>query len=245
MYVMDDDEERAVTEADTNDSDSQEETCNESSKIIKSEFPQILNTVQQQECFDKDGRLYTRKVVKIEKFWDENSITNKRKEPPITEKYIIRNGMATKLPESDDPNYEREVNEKIVEIHQCKHCDVQFSKLEEYYKHKCSVLSHPIKCAKCSATFANLRSLCSHMRVHKMENASTGPHLCEECNTDFPSYKSLRLHRRMHDPIKSREIEAPVSYGITGDDTKKKNLAKCLCARFVTRLMISSMRRPI
>lgn len=61
------------------------------------------------------------------------------------------------------------------------------------------------------------------MRVHKMETAaSTGPHLCEECNTDFPSYKSLRLHKRMHDPIKSREIEAPVSYGITGDDGKRE-----------------------
>lgn len=41
----------------------------------------LLHTVQQQECLDSEGRPYTRKVVKIDKFWNENdtSAENKKK----------------------------------------------------------------------------------------------------------------------------------------------------------------------
>lgn len=40
----------------------------------------LLRTVQQQECLDSGGRPYTRKVVKIDKFWNENdkSAENKK-----------------------------------------------------------------------------------------------------------------------------------------------------------------------
>lgn len=222
MYVIEDDEEKFATEDDTIDSDSQDVPIVTPTAIIKSEFPQILNTVQQQECFDKDGRLYTRKVVRIEKFWDETTVAGEGKEPPITEKYVVRNGKATKISDTEDCNYRPLKNEKIIELHQCKQCNTQFSKIDKYYKHKCTALNYPIKCVKCSATFINQRALSSHMRIHASENAtSSGTHLCEECNTEFPSYKSLRLHKRMHDPIKIREIEAPVSYGITGDDDNK------------------------
>lgn len=41
----------------------------------------LLHAVQQQECLDSEGRPYTRKVVKIDKFWNENntSAENKKK----------------------------------------------------------------------------------------------------------------------------------------------------------------------
>lgn len=82
------------------------------------EFPQILNTVQQQECLDKDGRLYTRKVVKIEKFWEENSDQNQsKKEPPVIEKYLIVNGKAVK---NDEDNLDDGDSQDCVNLYRCK-----------------------------------------------------------------------------------------------------------------------------
>lgn len=39
----------------------------------------LLHTVQQQDCVDSEGRVYTRKVVKIDKFWNENGTSTENK----------------------------------------------------------------------------------------------------------------------------------------------------------------------
>lgn len=85
------------------DSDSQEEdTVFENSKgVIKNEFPQILNTLQQKDCRDKDGLVYTRKIVKIEKFWNESGGNNRP--PPIVDKYIVgEDGKIKEIVEVED-----------------------------------------------------------------------------------------------------------------------------------------------
>lgn len=223
VYIIDEDSSMLNMPNDSDDSQDEEPT--EIQGIIKNEFPQILDTVQQQDCFDKDGRVYTRKVVKIEKFWDESATSSEGgKEPPISEKYLVKNGKARKL----EPDEEVAENAKTILVHKCKYCNMPFTRIDHYYKHKCGATNKDFqfKCTKCTANFKSAKSLCSHMKVHKDQEKDSskkcGPHICEICNTDFPTFKSLRLHRRMHDPIKTRAIEAPVSYGITGSEPEEK-----------------------
>lgn len=218
------DENHAAMDVSQHSSDSQDddtvfETV-ESRGIIKNEFPQILDTVQQKDCLDKDGLVYTRKIVKIEKFWNDS--TGDAKPPPIVEKYIVEDGMARKVTDG-----EGEGDVSYMEVYNCPNCGVKYTKVEQYYKHKCSGRPKQHKCTKCESSFATARDLKTHMRVHKVEEEESGDaandtYVCEECNTDFPTYKSLRLHKRMHDPIKSREVEAPVSYGINGTTSEEK-----------------------
>lgn len=78
------------------------------------------------------------------------------------------------------------------------------------------------KCPLCEATFATSHALCSHVRTHRTgpnveKHLNTGPFVCRVCDTVFPTNKSLRLHRRMHDPVKAKEIEPPVEYGLSGE----------------------------
>uniref|UniRef100_A0A2A4K9U8 C2H2-type domain-containing protein n=1 Tax=Heliothis virescens TaxID=7102 RepID=A0A2A4K9U8_HELVI len=69
-------------------------------------------------------------------------------------------------------------------------------------------------CLYCPVAYENSKSLCAHMKVHKMKsgNVASEPisYECDICNTIFPTNKSLKLHKRMHDPVKSRPIEFPV-----------------------------------
>ena len=51
---------------------------------------------------------------------------------------------------------------------------------------------------------------------------NSNSYTCEVCSTEFPTYKSLRLHLRMHDPVKVKDIEPPVTYGIMGDKVEIK-----------------------
>lgn len=105
----------------------------------------------------------------------------------------------------------------------------KFSNVDFYYKHRCSGKVKEHKCNKCDKVFTSARALKTHLREHsKVEEVDADgetkeSYMCEECNTEFPSYKSLRLHKRMHEPIKSREVEAPVSYGINGTVTEEQD----------------------
>lgn len=225
VYIIDEQDNSMLSMMNDSEDSQDEEPAEVEGSIIKNEFPQMLDTVQQQECFDKDGRVYTRKVVKIEKFWDESAMSSEGgKEPPISEKYIVQNGKARKMEDGE----ELTEHTKTILVHKCKHCSMPFTRIDHYYKHKCGATNKDFQftCTKCTANFQNAKSLCAHMKVHKGQDKDSskksGPHICEVCNTDFPTFKSLRLHRRMHDPIKTRSIEAPVSYGITGNEPEKK-----------------------
>nr|XP_022900317.1 zinc finger protein 585B-like [Onthophagus taurus]XP_022900318.1 zinc finger protein 585B-like [Onthophagus taurus] len=179
----------------------------------------LLNTLQQEEILDKDGRVYTRKVVQIEKFWNDDQ-NKKIKDPPLTHKYVVENNKVSKL--NDDAP---EIEKNTLDIHQCSNCSLNFCKLEQYYRHKCNPKnnSNEHKCNKCNATFQTVRSLSVHMKSHNNEKSDqTDTFVCEFCSTEFPSFKSLRLHSRMHEPVKAKEIEPPAHYGILGEDTGDK-----------------------
>ncbi|XP_018323842.1 zinc finger protein 267-like isoform X2 [Agrilus planipennis] len=135
------------------------------------------NDIKEGVYVDKNGRAYTRKMVKIEKFWHKEGKSREQHSP------IVEQG---------------------------------------YDSHKC----HNEKCQFCDCYFSSTKSLCAHMRVHKGDNKQatestdveiSGSFICNVCNTEFQSYKSLKLHSRMHDPVKLKEIEPPVSYGVSGE----------------------------
>ncbi|KAJ8975299.1 hypothetical protein NQ317_011640 [Molorchus minor] len=189
------------------------------------------HTVEEQQCLDKAGRLYTRKVVKIDKFWIENQQKKQEKKGPMTEKYLLENGKIHKITEEEAKLIDDK--DAIIQIHQCPTCYLQFPNIDHYNKHICdpSKVKNKFKCTHCTAVFLNYQSLTGHMKSHitkdsfgKVKRVVTlGPYSCDVCKTMFPSFKSLRLHRRMHDPIKDKSPEAPVTYSITGpiDDSRE------------------------
>lgn len=49
---------------------------------------QSMNTLRTEECVDNDGKLYTRKVVQIERFWDRTPVTLSSTKAPMIEKFF-------------------------------------------------------------------------------------------------------------------------------------------------------------
>lgn len=187
--------------------------------------------MQQEECVDKNGRLYTRRVVKIEKFWDDkdtksnSSLTAKESDGTLKEN-IVTEGTVLENVETGNDN--SAIDEEILEFYQCSKCAKRFVSIQHYSKHKCSGIpeenSKFKKCKICKACFVNSEYLEAHMKIHKRKSSSSvsidpnPPFICKICNTEFATYKSLRLHKRMHEPIKSKDIEPPVSYGMLGEE---------------------------
>lgn len=210
------------------DSNESQELSDGTNKV---RMPQILSTLKQEECTDKDGRVYTRKVVQIEKFWDDTPV--KPKSPTIVKYEVNSEGNLIKI-ENDD-NITNDM--QVVEMFQCNNCRVQFSKRDQYDIHPCDPeIGSEYKCSLCESTFTNSQALSVHMKAHKtnkmkgISDDSAGPFVCGVCDTVFPTNKSLRLHRRMHEPIKAKEVEAPVEYGIMGSDvpsTKPREMFEC------------------
>jgi hypothetical protein len=55
---------------------------------VPSKQRQLMNTLRTEECIDSDGRLYTRKVVQIERFWDRTPVTLSSTKAPMIEKFF-------------------------------------------------------------------------------------------------------------------------------------------------------------
>lgn len=189
--------------------------------------PRLLNpneTVEEQQCVDKDGRIYTRKVIKINKFWEKST----EDVPPLIQKFKVdKDGKVSQLEDDEEVD-----DASVFIIHQCPMCYLQFPQLDHYKKHKCNPVTtkNKFKCIHCSKVFDTFESLETHIKTHLTIEKSSGevkrvvvmePYKCEICNTMFPSYRSLRLHQRMHEPVKDKAIEPPVNYTITGSSEKK------------------------
>lgn len=94
-------------------------------------------------------------------------------------------------------------------VYRCTECLEHFSKLSEFRTHTCSQGNK--NCEICDLSFANLKALQIHMKVHEMEidNNQQRSFICGICGTEFSTHKSLRLHSRMHAPVRARHVEAP------------------------------------
>ena len=94
-------------------------------------------------------------------------------------------------------------------LYRCNQCEESFPKLSEFRVHNC--LRGTKHCEFCDLTFANLKALQLHMKLHEMETDSDQlrAFVCEVCGTEFSTHKSLRLHSRMHAPVRARHVDAP------------------------------------
>ncbi|XP_026671777.1 zinc finger protein 595-like isoform X2 [Ceratina calcarata] len=165
---------------------------------------QSMNTLRTEECVDSEGRLYTRKVVQIERFWDraptaQTSLQSAAKSPMIEKFFSNAEGVKVR---------EKRLATAPMRMYRCNQCLQQFSKLGNFRVHAC--LHGNNRCHSCDQTFATPKALQLHAKVHEGEpDPSQKTFICETCGTEFCSHKSLRLHSRMHAPVRARHVDAP------------------------------------
>lgn len=177
--------------------------------------------VEEGDFIDNDGRAFTRKVVRIDKTWQDKQLNS-----PMKEKYVLENGKVRKIKEEEEEDIKNK--EAIVEVHRCSKCYLQFPHLGHYLKHNCDPkkTKNKYRCAYCSSIFQNYQALVAHLKSHLVTEAdgtvkrivTIGPQTCHICQTMFPTFKSLRLHQKMHEPVKDKAPEAPVKYSISGTE---------------------------
>ncbi|XP_020294588.1 zinc finger protein 813-like isoform X2 [Pseudomyrmex gracilis] len=164
---------------------------------------QTMNTLRTEECVDSEGRLYTRKVVQIERFWDRTPIqvtTSQSAKAPMIEKFFSNvEGVKVR---------EKRLATASVRMYRCNQCLQQFSKLGNFRVHAC--LHGNNRCEHCDQSFATPKALQLHVKVHESDvDPSQKTFICVTCGTEFCSHKSLRLHSRMHAPVRARHVDAP------------------------------------
>ncbi|XP_066597849.1 zinc finger protein 555-like isoform X2 [Prorops nasuta] len=173
----------------------------ESENLIPGRQRQTMNTLRTEECVDSEGRLYTRKVVQIERFWDRNAQSSiQTAKSPMIEKFFsnaegvkVRNKKAASMP---------------LRMYKCNQCLEQFSKLVNFRVHSC--LNGNNRCEHCDQTFPTAKALYLHSKVHETDlDPAKKMFVCDICGTEFGSHKSLRLHSRMHAPVRARHVDAP------------------------------------
>ncbi|XP_011136539.1 zinc finger protein 184 isoform X2 [Harpegnathos saltator] len=164
---------------------------------------QTMNTLRTEECIDSEGRLYTRKVVQIERFWDRTPIqvaTSQSSKAPMIEKFFSNvEGIKVR---------EKRLAAAPLRMYKCNQCSQQFSKLGNFRVHAC--LHGNNRCDHCDQSFATPKALQLHTKVHENRvDSGQKTFICTTCGTEFCSHKSLRLHSRMHAPIRARHVDAP------------------------------------
>lgn len=161
-----------------------------------------MNTLRTEECVDSEGRLYTRKVVQIERFWDRTPAQTSLQstKAPMIEKFFSNvEGVKVR---------EKRLAATPMRMYRCNQCLQQFSKLGNFRVHAC--LHGNNRCDSCDQTFATPKALQLHAKVHEGEpDPNQKTFICETCGTEFCSHKSLRLHSRMHAPVRARHVDAP------------------------------------
>ncbi|XP_011861958.1 PREDICTED: zinc finger protein 91 isoform X2 [Vollenhovia emeryi] len=161
-----------------------------------------MNTLRTEECVDSEGRLYTKKVVQIERFWDRTPIqvtASQSAKAPMIEKFFS-NVEGVKVREKRLASSMR--------MYKCNQCLQQFSKLGNFRVHAC--LRGSNRCEHCDQSFATPKALQLHAKVHDGEvDPNQKTFVCATCGTEFCSHKSLRLHSRMHAPVRARHVDAP------------------------------------
>lgn len=174
----------------------------ESGSAVNNRQRQSMNTLRTEECVDSEGRLYTRKVVQIERFWDRapaQTSLQSAKSPMIEKFFSNAEGVKVR---------EKRLATTPMRMYRCNQCLQQFSKLGNFRVHAC--LHGNNRCHSCDQTFATPKALQLHAKVHEGEpDPSQKTFVCETCGTEFCSHKSLRLHSRMHAPVRARHVDAP------------------------------------
>lgn len=133
----------------------------ESGNVINNRQRQSMNTLRTEECVDSEGRLYTRKVVQIERFWDRTPAQTSLQstKAPMIEKFFSNvEGVKVR---------EKRLAATPMRMYRCNQCLQQFSKLGNFRVHAC--LHGNNRCDSCDQTFATPKALQLHAKVHEGE----------------------------------------------------------------------------
>ncbi|KAG5877630.1 hypothetical protein JTB14_030028 [Gonioctena quinquepunctata] len=183
------------------------------------------NTVEEQQCLDKDGRAYTRKVVRIDKFWTDENINS----TPMTENYVYENGQDPILVVYAilcSPSF------KSLRLHQRMHEPVKTKSLDVPVSYSSTGVEDgsgetvpQFICSICNNTYYKEYEEV-HMKSHEEENnfnyvraykcpycpkafktsvqlaghknSHVKPFTCTECNRPFASLYAVRAHMETH-----------------------------------------------
>ncbi|XP_043502367.1 zinc finger protein 383-like isoform X2 [Polistes fuscatus] len=164
---------------------------------------QTMNTLYTEECVDSEGKLYTRKIVQVERFWDRNSMevppVQSAKAPMIEKFFSNVEGVKMR---------EKRIAPTSMKMYRCNQGLEQLNKLASLREH--AYLRGNNRCDTCDQSFATSKALQLHLKVHEGESDSNQRmFVCPTCGTEFCSHKSLRLHSRMHAPVRARHVDAP------------------------------------
>lgn len=169
--------------------------------------PQKKTTIE--KVRDSKGRMYTRKLIQIGKFWKEKP-SLKQKETKTENEHTEMNTRVhhTVLKMIDGPDGK-------VKTYHCVACGIYVKSIEEFKKTPCEASSpvNPdalqVQMKENEVAPVKTTNIDKEKFLFENTRADKSGFFCNVCCTTFKSNKSLRLHVRMHDPIKARPIVLP------------------------------------
>ncbi|CAG9788769.1 unnamed protein product [Diatraea saccharalis] len=211
----------APSEIETEDSNEELYSCNTCGVSFSSVLEHIQNYHNDQEVVVEEPLENDEIPIEYDTFEAEDSVAEKQETP---KRVITDNGDIVDADVVSDPlekggPYHKVIVKEVmmygesVKTYFCMSCNIYVSNLDDFKNQPCKTFKYP--CPHCPVAYENSKSLCAHMKVHKVKTegiiaAPAENFECEICNTMFQTNKSLKLHKRMHDPIKSRPIDPPV-----------------------------------
>lgn len=172
-----------------------------------------MNTLRTEECVDSEGRLYTRKVVQIERFWDRSTdggagsqghsqqrqSQNSSKNASMIEKFFS-NAEGLKI-RTKSPKTVRAVTTAtnagtssmaVMTTTTSTATSTTESIPTSSWQATAPLTIRMYRCNKCLEQFVKLADFRVHACIH-------GNNQCDLCEQAFASAKALQLHSRIHE----------------------------------------------
>ncbi|XP_071440242.1 zinc finger protein 235-like [Hetaerina americana] len=177
-----------------------------STPLTPSQIDQLDGKVE--ECFDKDGRVYLRKFVRVKKFWSEKD-------------EALASQMKAKARDYDTI---RDVPVGSVSIK---------SKDETINLAQSGQPKKLYRCSECEKTFQTM----IHFKYHVCSNKNGSAMTCNLCGHESTSTKDLRAHWRMHQRQRRAaatalwELQAGDGLATNGNAVANKEVKELQCDR--------------
>ncbi|KAG8225687.1 hypothetical protein J437_LFUL001719 [Ladona fulva] len=147
-----------------------EEKKESTTPLQKVQIDQLEGKVE--ECVDKDGRLYLRKFVRVEKFWSEKDeikaakiMSTAKNFEPVRDVPVGSVSIKTK-----DEAIPDKLNGAPKKLFQCSKCQKTFQTMIHFRYHVCSVKTGPsTTCNLCGHESTSAKDLRAHWRMHQRQ----------------------------------------------------------------------------
>ncbi|XP_066153473.1 zinc finger protein 723-like isoform X1 [Euwallacea fornicatus] len=118
---------------------------------------------------------------------------------PITSKYILEQGQRTRKVRSvtDEEAAEIEDKSRIIYIHKCPECDLQFPSIQHFEKHQCSLADRK-KVKRSKKNKLTLRKQDSDKVIKSRKIEEDFMYKCTFCHDVHPTLKAVNDHMKTH-----------------------------------------------